>query len=136
VRAHHGGKLGSERDTIIEDFREKKFTFLVTTAVVGRGLDVPQVNFVVNLDLPRVNGREHGAPDSREFIHRIGRAGRVDRKGIAIAFIDGEFDKEQDIDLLFNRSYKTAVPFKKIDAGNVDGLMDEIIDLQAEQSSE
>lgn len=133
VRSSHGGNVGEHRDTTIEDFREKKFTFLVTTQVLARGLDVPQVNFVVNLDLPRVGGKDSNDPDHREFIHRVGRAGRVDRKGIAVAFTDGQHDTKDDIKKLFGK-YKVPVPFEEIDGDNVDKLLHEIASLEEEQS--
>lgn len=79
----HGGLSPTERDRMMKDFRDGKHSVLVATNVLARGLDVPLVNFVVNYDVPLDSGRK---PDSKEFIHRVGRAGRLDRKGIAIAF--------------------------------------------------
>jgi superfamily II DNA/RNA helicase len=126
VRVIHGEKGGAERDETIEDFRNSKFTFLVATNVIGRGLDVVQVSLVVNLDLPR---RFDQKPDAREFIHRVGRAGRVDRKGVAICFTDGKFDTKDDIKFLFD-TYKQKVNFKEIEASDETGHLEEIFKFQ------
>ncbi|KAI0270931.1 DEAD-domain-containing protein [Russula aff. rugulosa BPL654] len=84
VASLHGAKEGSER-------REK---VLITTNVISRGIDVLQVNMVVNYDLPLMNDREGASgssdpqPDIETYIHRIGTTnGRFGRKGISINFV-------------------------------------------------
>jgi ATP-dependent RNA helicase DDX19/DBP5 len=78
VASLHGAKEGSERDSIIDGFREGREKVLITTNVISRGIDVLQVNMVVNYDLPLMNDREGtgggGAsqPDIETYIHRIG----------------------------------------------------------------
>jgi ATP-dependent RNA helicase DDX19/DBP5 len=95
VASLHGAKDASERDAIIDRFREGKekvrhFTItavitdgrlcalvqvLITTNVIARGIDIMQVNMVVNYDLPLLNERVKGAderPDVETYIHRIG----------------------------------------------------------------
>eukprot|EP00475_Leptophrys_vorax_P011298 TRINITY_DN1780_c0_g1_i3.p2 TRINITY_DN1780_c0_g1~~TRINITY_DN1780_c0_g1_i3.p2 ORF type:complete len:167 (-),score=52.32 TRINITY_DN1780_c0_g1_i3:80-580(-) len=126
VRLIHGGKDAGERDSVIRDFRENKFNFLVATNVIARGLDVIQVSFVVNFDLPRLANRD---PDSREFIHRVGRAGRVDRKGVAICFTDGTYDTKRDIAFLFEK-YKQKVNFKEMDSADETAHVQEIFKLE------
>jgi len=95
VASLHGAKDAAERDTIIDSFREgrDKVTFsviavaayslrawneqvLITTNVVARGIDILQVNMVVNYDLPLMNERDKYAderPDIETYIHRIGQ---------------------------------------------------------------
>eukprot|EP01084_Bolivina_argentea_P040307 74504_1 len=63
-------------------FRSGKTQILVSTDLASRGLDIPQVEYIINFDIPR-NGFA--------YIHRIGRCGRVDRCGHAITFIS-QFD--------------------------------------------
>ncbi|KAI0067271.1 DEAD-domain-containing protein [Artomyces pyxidatus] len=93
VASLHGAKDASERDTIIDGFREGREKVLITTNVIARGIDIQQVNMVVNYDLPLLNEREnHGdrgdqRPDIETYIHRIGRTGRFGRKGISINFV-------------------------------------------------
>ncbi|KAI0671460.1 DEAD-domain-containing protein [Trametes maxima] len=98
VASLHGAKDAAERDAIIDNFREGKEKVLITTNVIARGIDILQVNMVVNYDLPLMNerdphhghhggGREDARPDIETYIHRIGRTGRFGRKGISINFV-------------------------------------------------
>jgi ATP-dependent RNA helicase DDX19/DBP5 len=78
VASLHGAKEGSERDSIIDGFREGREKVLITTNVISRGIDVLQVNMVVNYDLPLMTDREGAGgggdprPDIETYIHRIG----------------------------------------------------------------
>lgn len=73
----HGNKSQGQRDRAIDGFKAGKITVLVATDVAARGLDIPDVKFVYNYDLPNV-------PDS--YVHRIGRTARAGKDGAAIAF--------------------------------------------------
>jgi len=86
VSSMHGDMIQAQREEIMSDFRQGKSRVLIATDVWGRGLDVQQVSLVINYDLP--NSREL-------YIHRIGRAGRFGRKGVAINFV-----KSDDIRIL------------------------------------
>ncbi|KAJ7650018.1 P-loop containing nucleoside triphosphate hydrolase protein [Roridomyces roridus] len=95
VASLHGAKDPSERDAIIDNFRDGREKVLITTNVIARGIDILQVNMVVNYDLPLLyerGGHEgpgfHGDnPDIETYIHRIGRTGRFGRRGISINFV-------------------------------------------------
>lgn len=92
VASLHGAKDASERDNIIDGFREGREKVLITTNVIARGIDILQVNMVVNYDLPLLNERDNSnradqQPDIETYIHRIGRTGRFGRKGISINFV-------------------------------------------------
>ncbi|KAI3607390.1 atp-dependent rna helicase dbp5 [Moniliophthora roreri] len=92
VASLHGAKDAQERDRIIDNFRQGKEKVLITTNVIARGIDIMQVNMVVNYDLPLMNERggnksEDTHPDVETYIHRIGRTGRFGRKGISINFV-------------------------------------------------
>ncbi|TFK27787.1 ATP-dependent RNA helicase DBP5 [Coprinopsis marcescibilis] len=92
VASLHGAKDANERDAIIDRFREGKEKVLITTNVIARGIDILQVNMVVNYDLPLMNDRgpssaDDSRPDVETYIHRIGRTGRFGRKGISINFV-------------------------------------------------
>ena len=67
-----------ERDAVVKDFRDGKTRLLLTTDLLSRGIDIPQVNMVVNYDLP---------PNKETYIHRIGRCGRFDKKGVSITMV-------------------------------------------------
>jgi superfamily II DNA/RNA helicase len=69
VSSLHGAKDAAERDQIIDSFRDGKSKVLITTNVVARGIDILQVNMVVNYDLPLTGS---GQPDAETYLHRIG----------------------------------------------------------------
>nr|CCC95450.1 unnamed protein product [Trypanosoma congolense IL3000] len=74
----HGDMPQAERDEIMRNFRDGKSRVLISTDLWSRGIDVEQISLVLNYDLPF----------SREqYIHRIGRTGRMGRKGLAISFV-------------------------------------------------
>lgn len=78
VASLHGAKDAAERDAVIDSFREGREKVLITTNVIARGIDIMQVNMVVNYDLPLLNERgdwknkEDARPDIETYIHRIG----------------------------------------------------------------
>lgn len=78
VASLHGAKDSTERDAVIDRFREGREKVLITTNVLARGIDVLQVNLVINYDLPMLNERENWQnkndvrPDIETYIHRIG----------------------------------------------------------------
>ncbi|GAA5896963.1 ATP-dependent RNA helicase DBP5 [Sporobolomyces salmoneus] len=84
VVALHGKLETQDRDAVMESFRQGKTKVLITTNVIARGIDVMQVNMVVNYDLPLdANNR----PDPETYLHRIGRTGRFGRQGVSINFV-------------------------------------------------
>ena len=74
----HGKMTQQERNVIVQDFRDGKTRLLLTTDLLARGIDVPQVNLVICYDMP---------PDKETYIHRIGRCGRFGKKGVSVTFI-------------------------------------------------
>jgi len=77
----HGDISQTQRDRVMQKFRERKFEFLVATDVAARGLDVDDLEVVFNFDLPN---------DAEDYTHRIGRTGRAGRKGQAFTFVSGQ----------------------------------------------
>ncbi|MDP2437379.1 MAG: DEAD/DEAH box helicase [archaeon] len=76
--AIHAGKSQEAREAAIERFRAGEFKVLVATDVAGRGIDIPDVNHVVQYDIGR---------DISDYTHRIGRTGRAGNSGVATSFI-------------------------------------------------
>ena len=74
----HSNMTQPERDEVVKDFRDGKTRLLLTTDLLSRGIDIPQVNMVINYDLP---------PNKETYVHRIGRCGRFDKKGVAITMV-------------------------------------------------
>lgn len=75
----HGNKSQNQRIKTLDKFKKNQVKILIATDVASRGLDIPDVSHVINYDLP----------DSLEdYIHRIGRTGRANKKGIALTFVE------------------------------------------------
>jgi ATP-dependent RNA helicase RhlE len=80
----HSDKDQAERARTMNDFRQGELKVLIATDVSARGIDIPQVEFVVNYDLPET---------AENYVHRVGRTGRGSEKGKAISFCS-ENEKE------------------------------------------
>lgn len=76
--AIHGGKDQEERSKAVEQFRNQEKDVLVASDVASKGLDFPDVQHVINYDMP---------DDIENYVHRIGRTGRSGTKGLATTFI-------------------------------------------------
>ena len=77
VTSIHGDRSQREREDALKRFRSGKTPILVATAVAARGLDIPHVKHVINFDLPS---------DVEEYVHRIGRTGRMGNLGTFLFF--------------------------------------------------
>jgi ATP-dependent RNA helicase RhlE len=77
AEAIHGDKSQNARQRVLEAFKNKQVGVLVATDIAARGIDIDQLPFVINFDLPNI-------PET--YVHRIGRTGRAGNGGIAISF--------------------------------------------------
>ena len=91
----HGGKTALDRNRAIRDFSLGNKKILVSTDLISRGLDFPNIYCVINFDVPYT---------IEDYIHRIGRTGRLGQKGLAITYLDriDDTNKENLINLLNN----------------------------------
>ncbi len=78
VGAIHGNKSQNQRQRTLDSFKQNQIQILLATDVASRGLDIPDVSHVINYELPE---------SYEDYIHRIGRTGRADKKGNAITFV-------------------------------------------------
>ena len=78
VSEMHSGLQQVKREQTIRDFKNKKIKILVATDILSRGIDIKGIKLVINYEVPN---------DAEDYIHRIGRTARADRKGQAITFI-------------------------------------------------
>ena len=74
----HGNMNQSQRDSVFRQLRDGSLQVLVATDVVGRGIDVSTISHIINYDLP---------DDCDDYVHRVGRTGRMGRDGIAFTFV-------------------------------------------------
>lgn len=79
VAAIHGNKSQHQRERALSQFKGNRVQVLLATDVASRGLDIDSVTHVINYDPPE---------SYDDYIHRIGRTGRADKKGIALTFVD------------------------------------------------
>jgi len=91
----HADLSFEERRTIMSCFKSGSTRVLISTDLLARGIDVQQVNLVVNFDLPL---------DRETYIHRIGRSGRFGRKGVAINLACGQYDmrKVRELEMFYS----------------------------------
>ncbi len=77
AEAIHGDKSQNARQRVLDAFKNKEVGVLVATDIAARGIDIDQLPFVINFDLPNI-------PET--YVHRIGRTGRAGNEGVAISF--------------------------------------------------
>jgi ATP-dependent RNA helicase RhlE len=99
AEAIHGDKSQNARQRVLDAFKNKEVGVLVATDIAARGIDIDQLPFVINFDLPNI-------PET--YVHRIGRTGRAGNGGIAISFCSNdEHGYWKDIQKLIKVDVKT-----------------------------
>ena len=98
----HGGQEQTDRLSVLNMFKNGTVKLLIATDVSARGIDIPDVDFVVNYDLP-----DH--PES--YVHRVGRTGRGRKRGIAYSFCD---ESEKDLLMLIEEYMGTKIKVSNI----------------------
>jgi ATP-dependent RNA helicase RhlE len=101
--AIHSDRSQPERTRALEEFKRGEVTCLVATDVASRGLDIEELPYVVNFELPF---------EAQDYIHRIGRTGRAGLTGIAISLVCMD-----EVELLrgVQRLIKTAIPYRVVE---------------------
>lgn len=121
----HSGKEQEEREAILEAFRSGHERLLIGTDVTARGIDIPNVDYVLNYDLP---------DKAENYVHRVGRTGRAKNKGTAISFcskeelpilkeIEGFTQKEIERLEITNADYLETKLFNKEKVSDLESLM-------------
>jgi len=106
VQALHGDLEQKDRDQVLVRFANKSCSVLVATDVAARGLDIKDMQAVINYELPR---------DPEVYLHRIGRSGRAGNKGLALSLCaDTELDRVKAIEdyLSISAAWDEIAPFK------------------------
>ncbi len=74
----HSDLLQAERETVMHEFKNRRINILIATDIVSRGIDIDDIQMVINYDVPR---------DAEDYVHRIGRTARANRDGQAITLV-------------------------------------------------
>ena len=94
----HSNKEQNHRFNTVNKFQDGTYRFIIATDIIARGLDISEVTHVINFDTPDV-------PEN--YIHRIGRTGRADKKGVSITFIT---EKEKEYQVAIEDLMKYKIP--------------------------
>ena len=108
----HGDIKQSQRNVVMSDFRKGKFSILVATDVAARGIDVDDVEAVINFDLPEEN---------EYYLHRIGRTGRAHKHGVSFSLVTFRESVRMDEILKYMIAQPTPLHFEDDVLRNADG---------------
>ncbi len=108
----HGDIRQSQRNIVMSDFRKGKFSILVATDVAARGIDVDDVEAVINFDLPEEN---------EYYLHRIGRTGRAHKHGVSFSLVTFRESVRMDEILKYMIARPTPLHFENDVLRNEDG---------------
>lgn len=98
-----------ERERVLLSFRSKNTRILVATDVMSRGIDIKDIDLVINYDVPN---------DAEDYVHRVGRTARAASKGMAITFVSpDEMFKFSRIEQLIEREFDKLQPPEKLGPG-------------------
>ncbi len=100
----HGDIPQSKRNTVMNDFKRGKFPILVSTDVAARGIDVDDVEAVINYDLPNEN---------EYYLHRIGRTGRAHKHGVSFSLVTFRESVRMDEILKYMLTAPTPLKFEE-----------------------
>ncbi|KAI8978995.1 P-loop containing nucleoside triphosphate hydrolase protein [Pilobolus umbonatus] len=110
----HGDIAQTSRESTMKAFREGKYKCIVCTDVLARGLDIPQVDLVINCQPPK---------DTESYVHRSGRTGRAGRSGVCVTFY-----KPAEEGLLQFISKRTGVQFEQLSAPRPEDIIEATTD--------
>jgi ATP-dependent RNA helicase DeaD len=116
----HGGIAQAQRTRVMNKFKKAEFDILVATDVAARGIDIEDLELVVNFDLPY---------DPEDYVHRIGRTGRAGKEGVAATFVSGrEIYKLQYIERFTRTRLKrgTIPTMDQVEERRTDVLYDKV----------
>jgi len=112
--AIHGNKTQNYRTRALDDFKKNRVRILVATDVAARGIDIKNMNQVINFDLPTV---------AKDYVHRIGRTGRAGESGKAISFVSSEqFELLDAIQKLLKQTLEQHIVEQTLEQHIVEGF--------------
>jgi len=133
----HGDKDQDERTAAMNQFKSGDINLMIATDITARGIDIPDVAIVINYDLPEV---------AENYVHRVGRTGRANRKGFAYSFCSNDekevlyeiqgFLKKEIKELEIDRgSYADTLQIERDRTNNIQALMDDIESFEQKKKS-
>ncbi|MDH3649731.1 MAG: C-terminal helicase domain-containing protein, partial [Saprospiraceae bacterium] len=91
----HSDRTQDERNEVLQQFKSGQTPVLVATDILSRGIDVKNINLVLNYDMPR---------DAEDYIHRVGRTARADATGLALTFVTSkDMGKVRNVEKLMSQ---------------------------------
>jgi ATP-dependent RNA helicase RhlE len=128
----HGDKEQADRLTALNDFKKGNIKVLIATDVSARGIDIANVDYVINYDLPE---------QAENYVHRVGRTGRGTQKGLAVSFCSPEerpvldeiqqyLDKPIDVLKITSSEYSETLDFTEDTSVDLKSLMKEVEDYE------
>ncbi|MCF0069363.1 DEAD/DEAH box helicase [Dyadobacter sp. CY261] len=129
----HGDKEQADRLTAMNEFKKGNVKVLIATDVSARGIDIPNVDYVINYDLPE---------QPENYVHRVGRTGRGMQKGIAVSFCSEEerplldqiqqyLDKPVAVVDISAADYAQTLDFSSDSSNDLNALMREVEEYQS-----
>lgn len=105
VEGIHSDLDQKQRESVLLSFRNRKTNILVATDIISRGIDIDNIDLVVNFDVPN---------DPEDYVHRVGRTARAKSEGVAITFINDDskeqFNFKRIEDLIEEEVFKVPLP--------------------------
>lgn len=128
----HSGKEQKDRLSVMDRFKSGETQVLIATDVSARGIDIPDVDYVVNYDLPEV---------SENYVHRVGRTGRGVKKGLAVSFcspeekpileeIESFLDQKINVLTIDKEDYSATIDFSEANPNDWKSLLEEDTDIK------
>jgi ATP-dependent RNA helicase RhlE len=128
----HGDKEQADRLVALNEFRSGKVKVLVATDISSRGIDIADVDYVINYDLPE---------QPENYVHRVGRTGRGTQKGLAVSFcspeekpllveIEAYLDKPVEVVKISAQDYSETLHFTADTGYDLNALMKEVEDYE------
>jgi len=127
----HGKMPKAMRDAVMEDFRAGRSTHLISSNLLARGIDIPNISVVINYDIPigklvDQHGRSSWGPDVEAYVHRAGRTGRFGRNGACITLIHDQESFEK-FSIITNRLEKDyGLKIKQVDAESLETIEEDV----------
>mgnify|MGYP001224898134 CR=1 FL=1 len=110
----HGDRDQNERNIALQSFKNKTVSVIVATDVLARGIDISDVSMIINYDVPRA---------LEDYIHRVGRTGRYDKKGTAITLVNRQ---DQKYFQAIEKNVGDTLSIVEVKKGKIDTMFREI----------